>query len=78
MYLPQILELADRLGSYASWWQYSSEQLAALSDDAPDIPYPFVRTEMLRDWMAAEGLPGDAPPIGSSRLDLVRCSNSSD
>ena len=41
-------------------------------------PVPVRRTEMLRDWMAAEGLPGDAPPVGSGRLDLVRCSNSSD
>ena len=72
LYLPLAESLPPRLGRYADWWLYSTQQLAGLSDDAEDIPYPFLHGPMFEAWKATAGLPPDeTPQLASGRLDQV-------
>ena len=49
-----------------------AELLAGLSDDAEDIPYPFLHGPMFEAWKATAGLrPDETPPLASGRLDQV-------
>ncbi len=72
LYLPLAESVAGRVGGYADWWVYSTEQLIELSDDEPDVPYPFLHGSMFDTWKAQNGIPaGELPPMASAPLDQV-------
>jgi hypothetical protein len=69
-YEPLVTELESRIGSYASWWRYVTEQLLA-GVEGSSLTYPFYEGHLWEAWLARGEMERDAdgmPRLQSATL----------